>query len=363
MAGDTAARTSHGLWFAALACIAAGGLAPGGTLPAADGPAPRGIPPATSNSADVQLIYAGDIMLSEVVGRAIARGVDPFAECAGILREADATIGNLECVVAAGGAAVDKPYTFRAEPQVLPVLARHFGIVSLANNHTGDYGRAAFLEMLTLLEKQHLRYFGGGRNCAHARTPLILELKGLRIALLGYNEFKPREFEAGPTWPGVAWSVDEQVVADIRAARTVDRADLVLPFLHWGWEREPVNDRQKQLARLMIDSGADLVVGGHPHVTQGAEDYAGKPIIYSLGNFVFEGFDEGPTRVSWLLRLRLNKQGVVAWDTVVTEMDAGGIPHLRRDTASPAGVAGSPQIEDRRALVESALSQRATARP
>jgi poly-gamma-glutamate synthesis protein (capsule biosynthesis protein) len=136
------------------------------------------------------------------------------------------------------------------------------------------------------------------------------------------------------------------------------QADLVIPYLHWGWEYEPANDRQKQLARLMIDAGADLVVGGHPHVTQGAEYYQGKLIVYSLGNFVFDGFDEGPTRVGWLLRLRLNKRGLAAWDTVVTEMDAGGIPHVRRDTASPAGVAGSPQIEDRRALVDSPLSKR-----
>jgi poly-gamma-glutamate synthesis protein (capsule biosynthesis protein) len=216
---------------------------------------------------------------------------------------------------------------------------------------------------LTSLEKQHVRYFGGGRNCAQARTPLVLELKGLRIALLGYNEFKPRAFEAGPNWPGTAWSVDEQVVADIRAARTLQHVDLVIPYLHWGWEYEPANDRQKQSARLMIDAGADLVVGGHPHVTQSVEYYQGKLIAYSLGNFAFDGFDEGPARVGWLLRLRLNKQGLAAWDTVVTEMDAEGTPHVRRDTASPAGVAGSTQIENRRALVDSPLSERSAAKP
>ncbi len=305
---------------------------------------------------DFELIYAGDIMLADLPGKAIARGIDPFAEFAEVLRGADATIGNLECVVATGGEAVEKPWVFRADPKVLPLLKRHFGIVSLANNHTGDFGHAAFLEQLELLDKNKLAYFGGGRDCAQARKPHMLNIKGLRVALLGYNEFKPRSFEAGPDWPGVAWSVDEQVVADIRAARTRHRADLVIPYMHWGWENEPANDRQKQLARVMIEAGADMVIGGHPHVTQETEYYQGKLIVYSLGNFVFDGFEEGPSRIGWLVRLRMNKLGLVAWDTIVAHMDDEGIPHLVRDAKSPSGIAGSETIELRSALTDSHLN-------
>jgi poly-gamma-glutamate synthesis protein (capsule biosynthesis protein) len=313
-------------------------------------------PLSRATEGSVDLVFAGDIMLADLPGKAIARGVDPFAEFAEILHAADATIGNLECVVATTGEAVKKPWTFRAAPQVMPVLARHFGIVSLANNHTGDFGPAAFLEQLGWLEKSRIHWFGGGRDCARARTPHLIEAKGLRIALLGYNDFKPRQFEAGPAWPGVAWSVDEQVLADIRFARTHHRADLVIPFMHWGSEHEPENDCQKALARLMIDAGADLVVGGHPHVTQGTEIYQGKPIIYSLGNFVFDGFEEGPARTGWLLRLRLDKTGVVAWDTVVAQLDAEGIPHLQREVPSPSGSRASAVIENRRALIDSPLA-------
>jgi poly-gamma-glutamate synthesis protein (capsule biosynthesis protein) len=154
----------------------------------------------------------------------------------------------------------------------------------------------------------------------------------------------------------VAWSVDEQVVADLRSARTRHRADLVIPYMHWGWEGEPASDRQKQLARTMIDAGADLVVGGHPHVTQEVEYYRGKLIAYSLGNFVFDGFSEGPERIGWLLRMRLNKQGLVAWDTVVAHMDAEGVPHLKQATPSPSGKAASEKIEDRQGLVDSPLT-------
>ncbi len=285
---------------------------------------------------EIRLIFAGDIMLADGPGKAMARGVDPFAEFAEVLADADAAIGNLECVISTVGTADKKPWTFQANPAVLPVLARHFDIVSLANNHTGDFGHDAFLQQLDLLQKQKLPYFGGGRNCAEARTPHLLEIKGTKIALLAYNDYQPRRFEAGPSWPGVAWSVDEQVVADIKAARTRHHADLVIPFMHWGSEHDPATDREKQLAHLLIDSGADLVVGGHPHVTQETETYKGKLIVYSLGNFVFDGFDEGPARTGWLLRLRLNKQGLIGWDTVVAKIDAEGIPHIDRKATSPS---------------------------
>ena len=137
-----------------------------------------------------------------------------------------------------------------------------------------------------------------------------IDKNGLKIAVLGYNEFKPRAFEAGANWPGVAWSEDDLVIADIRAAKAAG-ADLVIPFMHWGWEKETrPSERQKTFARRMIDEGAALVVGSHPHVTQGAEIYKGKPIIYSLGNFVFDGFDYPEARRGWLLRLKLDKSGV-----------------------------------------------------
>lgn len=306
------------------------------------------------------LIFAGDIMLADLPEKSIANGVDPFRDFAPILKAADATIGNLECVVSTKGKPMEgKSWTFQPHPWVLPVLARHFDIVSLANNHTGDFGHEAFLEQLALLDQHHIAHFGGGRNCVEARTPYLLVVKGIRIALLGYNDFHPREFEAGPSWPGVAWCVEEQVVADIEAARTIHKADIVIPFMHWGEEEDPAVERQKQLARSMIDAGADVVVGGHPHCTQEPAYYQGKLILYSLGNFVFDGFEEGPGRIGWLLRLRLNKQGLLNWDTVVAHMDKNGIPTLEQDTPSPAGNSRTGTLEQRRAA-NKPLSQPST---
>ena len=277
----------------------------------------------------VTLAMVGDLMLDETPGRVIEEGRDPFAPFAALLDAADIRVGNLECVVATGGEAEPgKPYTFRAHPRVLEPLKRHFDAVSLANNHSGDFGPEAFGEMLPLLERQGIGWFGGGADLAQAHRPLIIERHGLRIALLGYDEFLPRSFEADFDRPGVAWSEDEQVQLDIANARRIHQADLVIPFMHWGWEKDTTaSPRQRQLARLMIDAGADAVVGGHPHVIQDTEVYRGRPILYSLGNFVFNGFTEEVNNTGWLLRLELDHQGVRRWRTIMARIDPEGIPH------------------------------------
>jgi poly-gamma-glutamate synthesis protein (capsule biosynthesis protein) len=180
--------------------------------------------------------------------------------------------------------------------------------------------------MLERLSAAGISYFGGGLNLRQAHRPLIVERKGIRIALLGYDDFFPRSFEAGPAYAGVAWAEDEQVAYDIRQAR--QQADIVIPFMHWGQEHETrSNDRQRRLARLMIDAGADAVVGTHPHVVQDTDTYRGKPIFYSLGNFVFDGFSSPLNNTGWLLELDLTRQGVVSWKVRRALIDKQGSPH------------------------------------
>ena len=283
----------------------------------------------------VSIAFVGDILLDDGPGRFIKRGGNPFAAFAPLLDTADIRVGNLECVVATTGSpAPGKIWTFRAHPRTLPLLKRHFDAVSLANNHSGDYGPQAFSEMLGLLKRQGIPYFGGGADLSEAHTPLLIERKGLRIALLAYNEFFPRSFEADADQPGIAWSEDEQVRLDIAEARRRYQADLVIPFMHWGWENETrAGTRQRSLARIMIDAGADAVVGTHPHVTQDIELYRGKPIIYSLGNFVFDGFDTEANNTGWVLRMEADREGIRRWRTHVARMDRQGIPR----PASEAG--------------------------
>ena len=280
-----------------------------------------------AKGSSIRLAFAGDVMLDTLPGEAALRGEDIFAPIQEILARADVAVANLECAIGAVGRPVEgKPYAFRASPQVIPLLARHFQAVSVANNHTGDFGRDGFVETLQLLQGR-VAAFGGGRNRVEAHRPLLVKRRGVCLALLGYNEFQPREFEAGPDTPGVAWSDDRDVVADIAAARAAG-ADFVVPFMHWGWEGEPrPSRRQRRLARRMIDAGADLVVGGHPHITQGAELYKGRLIVYSLGNFVFDGFSTVAGRTGWLLSVVLDRSGVTEWEILTVTLDDRGLPH------------------------------------
>ena len=293
----------------------------------------------------LRVIFVGDIMLDDTPGRVITEGRDPFAAVAKLLRDADYRIGNLECPIATVGQAMEsKIYSFRAHPRVLPMLERHIDAVSVANNRTGDYGKAAFMETLAHLDSKGIVHFGGGANATSAHKPRWIERNGLRIAVLGYNEFKPRSFEAGAMTPGIAWSEDSHVVSDIRAARKAG-ADVVIPFMHWGWERETTpSERQRKLARKMIDAGADIVVGSHPHVVQGAEIYKGKPIIYSLGNFVFDSFTTPVTTLGWTLHLKLDKRGVSAWHTRAVQMDEEGLPHLIPTATTPCARSGDKMV-------------------
>ncbi|MBK6637064.1 MAG: CapA family protein [Rhodocyclaceae bacterium] len=288
----------------------------------------------------VRLAFVGDIMLDDGPGKTIAAGGDPLAHFDAWLRAADFAIGNLECPVAASGRALEsKIVTFRARPEAMRVLRGRFAALSLANNHAGDYGPEAFLETLGHVQTAGIHPFGGGRNLSEAHAPLWLEKHGLRIALLAYNEYKPRRFEASPTSPGVAWSEDSHVRRDIRAAKAAG-AHVVIPFMHWGWENERApTERQRQLAALMIAAGADAVVGAHPHVTQGAELIAGKPVIWSLGNFVFDGFGPGPGREGWGLEMSVDRHGVSAWRVIHAAIDEAGTPTPAHSPA-PCGQRG-----------------------
>ena len=301
--------------------------AQGKSSPAASGAAPT----AKTQPGSVSISFAGDVMLDDNPGHAVCHGQDPFADVASALK-ADIAVCNLECVVARRGTQVLKPYTFKARPLCIPVLQKYFSAVCVANNHTGDFGPDGLAEELNLLKQAGLPYFGGGQDKTEARRPAILERSGRRIALLGYNEFPPRTFEAGDHRAGCAWLRENDVVADIRAARSLYHADLVIPMLHWGEELVPApEESQRVLARRLIDAGADAIIGGHPHVVQTIETYKGRPIVYSLGNFVFDYFPGDPlVWHGWIVRLTFPKSGPTDLESFVVELDRTGFPHFKK---------------------------------
>lgn len=284
-------------------------------------PARRASPPGT-----LAVVFVGDIMLDNGPGHAIASGRDPFAACAGLLLDGDVTIGNLECVLGRGGTQVLKPYTFRAARHAERFLKPYFTAMGTANNHSLDYGREGFTECLAVLAREGIPQFGGGRTAAEAREPLILDRNGVSIAVIGCNAFQAEANAAGADTPGVNPLREAELLADIAAARK--RADFVVPFVHWGPENTPQPQVwQQPLARRMVEAGAAAVIGSHPHVTQTVDTHRGAPIVYSLGNFVFDYYPVDPPEwTGWVATLTFRKGQPVDLETRAVVLDAAGIP-------------------------------------
>jgi poly-gamma-glutamate capsule biosynthesis protein CapA/YwtB (metallophosphatase superfamily) len=280
----------------------------------------------------LRIEFVGDIMLDGGPGHLISNGDDPFAHVSGLLRDADITVGNLECAIATEGHAVDKVYTFLGRASAVPMLKDYFSAVSIANNHSGDWGKAGLSSQLELMSKAQLPWFGGGANLEQAHRPLIISRHGHRVALLGYNEFPPREFEATATTPGTAWLVEADVIADIRRAKREGHADIVIPFLHWGKEFETTPEQSQQLmARRFIDAGASAIIGAHPHVTQTIEWYKGRPIVYSLGNFAFDYAPGDPPKwYGWVVRLSFAEYSTPGLEVFPVVLDLAGVPFLSK---------------------------------
>jgi hypothetical protein len=233
------------------------------------------------------LVAVGDIMLGGRARSALQRHGPhyPFAAVTPLLRSAGVVLGNLEGPLAFRAERQARNFSYRVRPELAESLAdAGINVVTLANNHLVDCGRAGVLETLGALERAGIARVGAGSNTHDAHAPAIFEAEGVRLGVLGY--YWNRRCAATDTLPGSAMDLAEHLEADIRALRP--RVDRIVATFHWGipYQREPlVEDRQK--ARLAVELGADAVIGHHPHVIQPFEIHRGKPIFYSVGNFAF----------------------------------------------------------------------------
>ena len=280
----------------------------------------------------ITLAFTGDVMFGRTVNDHMLATASndpyPFTYTGDFLRGFDLTTGNLECVISNLGAPVPKSYNFRGDARAYDrLLGAGFDLVSVANNHSGDYGKDAFLDEFLTLSKRGLAPIGGGKNKQQAHTPVFKEVRGTTIAFLAYDQIDPYSFAATDTVPGSAWLTEADLRRDIAAARP--SADFVIAFVHWGIEYfTGIADQQRYLARVAIDSGADMVVGAHPHVIEPYEFYKGKMIVYSLGNFVFDNMLDEVVRRGNILALTVQKNRLLEWKLVPTRIGDWGEPLL-----------------------------------
>lgn len=321
---------------AVAAALAATGAAAGGA-PGGDEAGGAGSP-----ASRLTLIAGGDLMPVGATAAVIAHeGADSlFVHVGPALRRADIAFANLEAPLTRRGTPTrGKPledleagrdYLFRGSPAVAAAMARAgVDVVSVANNHTMDYGPVGLRDTLTALGRVGVRPVGAGPSLAAARRPVVVERRGVRVAFLAYSDVLPLLSVAGRATPGIApakgvWTgrpAEHEIADDVRATRA--RADHVIVSMHWGTESHTMPDcRQLSLGRRILDAGATAVLGHHPHVLQPVEVRDGRLVAYSLGNLVASPRGR-LARETALVTLALDRHRVVAWEAMPLLIERG----------------------------------------
>lgn len=268
-------------------------------------------------SDDISLIAVGDIMLGRYVEDRY-RGIIDIPETGQLLRSADIVFGNLESCFG-GGEYPDarQPIPLRAPDRSVRVLKDlGFTVISLANNHCTDYGAQAAEETLSLLQSNGIRGFG--HRSATFPDSVIIDVKGRKIGFIGYSGHM-KCGDGAPLEGGANPLCVDRIVDDVAAIRR--KVDVLIASLHWGKEYSdrPVRE-QIDSAHRLIDSGIDVILGHHLHVIQGIENYRGKLIAYSLGNFLFDQRSPMATK-SFALRMMIRNRDLADVEIVPLILD------------------------------------------
>ena len=289
------------------------------------------VPESEGVTATSTIYFTGDIMLSRDVARQMKLHNDfsfPFHLIASSTRNADLTVGNLEGPISDRGINQGSIYSFRDDPRVAAGLSfAGFDAMILANNHIVDWGRVALSDTVSILNSAGIRTIGAGRNEEEANAAFIADIKGTKVAIVAYTNLYPDSFDANGDIPGISHSSENAMAATLRELRT--KADIIIVAMHWGEEYEAhSNAYQERIGRMLIDEGASLVVGTHPHVVQEVERYKAGWIAYSLGNFVFDQNFSDEVRNGIILRLTISDGRIRAIDEIPISINRYYQPQL-----------------------------------
>ena len=243
----------------------------------------------------VTILNFGDMMLDRNVRAQINKnGAEyPFAQIKDFLQGNDIVVVNAEGPFTYNKSITigvkNGPLSFTFDPAILSTLKNlGFTLLGLANNHTLNFGVAGFKQSTTSIENAGLNWFGDPLN--KKVYPYITEIRGEKIAFIGYHEF--------------AYQGGDKILQAIKDAKA--ESDFVLVYPHWGEEyKMDFTQNQQEVAHAFIDAGADVVIGTHPHVVEPIEVYKNKAIFYSLGNFIFDQAQTGPTSRGLVVKVSL----------------------------------------------------------
>ncbi len=266
----------------------------------------------------VHLTFVGDIMLGRGVKTSVYKNfagdyAKLFEYTAPFFTADDITFANLEGPVSDRGRDMGSKFSFHFEPKIAPVLkASGIDIVSVANNHEGDWSRIAYDDTLKYLTDAGVLFAGGGENYAKAIEPTIIEKNGVTIGFLGFTDVGPHWMPAGEKQSGVLLADDPNFDSIIKNAST--KVDFLIVSFHFGVEYNvgKHTERQALLAHKAIDDGAKIIIGHHPHVIGDTENYNGGFIAYSLGNFIFDQPFSKDTMQGGFLEISLDTTGILS---------------------------------------------------
>lgn len=308
-------------------------------------------------------LYAGDALIDEGYGETLA-----------YLRQSDLVWGSCEVQFAHHGYRSDAPIAYLVDPAVAGDLGRAgFGLMTVATNHTCDFGPDAFLETLDHLHAAGVGTVGGGKDLTAALVPDQRGINGCRLGTIAVSCLLPPDYAATETRPGIAplaieqWPEIHPVLlatepgAPMRMRSRVRESDLarlrgqiaslrplvdvLIVSVHWGYGRgDPLAEYQRPLGQALIDAGADMVLGNHAHSPAGIETYRGKPILYSLGNHIAQQDWDNATPDQkaifsqidpWSLvcRIGIGKGGIETIEFRATECNRNGMPVLIQEPA------------------------------
>lgn len=262
------------------------------------------------------LLFTGDVMLSRSVAIRIQENgggyTFPFEPILPFLHDTDLLFGNLETPISSRGANQGSIYSFRAHPAAVRGLsAAGYSVLSLANNHIWDWGAEALLDTISLLKDAGIAPVGAGEHYAAANAWAVKEVNGAKIGFLAFTNLYPKRLAAATGTPGVSSFDEDAVTRRIREAKKSGEVDVAIVSFHWGDEYQTrSNAEQERIARKLVDAGADLVVGHHPHVIQEVERYGGGWIFYSLGNFVFDQYFSPETMEGMVVKVFVSDRKV-----------------------------------------------------
>ncbi len=280
------------------------------------------------------LLFTGDIMLDRDVRKSVRKNADGdfsflFKKIESATQRADITFGNLEGPVSDKGKDTGKLYSFRMPPEALDAIKEAgFDALSLANNHTGDWGRKALEDTILRLKNSNILPVGAGYDINDAVGPKIITKNGLKFAFLGFSDVGPKWLKATDNKPGIL-IVDDTFADTIK--EVAEKADVLIVSIHFGEEYKKLsNKRQQTLAKTAIDNGARIVIGHHPHVAQEVEKYKDGIIAYSLGNFIFDQNFSKETMRGLMLEVTISPNGKIkSFKKQTTKLNKFFQPELR----------------------------------